>query len=507
MRLLTALLGVVLLVSPASAAVKTLRIGLEAYPIRFDPRLATDVASGRLSQLIFNGLVGRDQAFAPVPELASSWENPKPTEYLFHLKPGVTFHDGSPCTAADVVFTYRTILDESFGSPKKGSFEVITKVEAVDPLTVRFTLREPFAPFLPNVAVQAIVPAKAAADPKRFAANPVGTGPFRFVSAETDHQVTLAAFDRYHGGRPKLDGIVLLAIPEENTRVFALQKGDVDLVQNAIPPTLLPTFEKDKRYRVVRRAGSNMSYLGLNLKDPILGKLPVRKALAHATDTKSIIDHLLGGLATPATGLLSPDSWAYEGKVATYPLDRAKAARLLDEAGYRDPDGSGPKTRFSLLYKTSQAELGRRIGEVLQDQWSKVGVGLTIRSFEWGTFYSDIRSGNFQLFRLEWVGVSDPDHFHYVLNSGMIPPEGANRGFFVNAEIDRLTLDGRRTLDAAKRKEIYSKVQKIAAEELPSIPLWYPANVVVARRELTGFTPYPAGDLTSLAAADWVGAR
>jgi peptide/nickel transport system substrate-binding protein len=241
--------------------------------------------------------------------------------------------------------------------------------------------------------------------------------------------------------------------------------------------------------------------VGLNWNDPLLRQPEVRRAIAHAIDRDALIRHLLGGAARSASGLLSPEHWAYEGEVAGYAYDPAAAKRLLDAAGHPDPDGDGPAVRFRLSYKTSTLDSRRRIGEALQAMLGAVGIGLDVRSFEWATFYDDVRRGNFQLYSLAWVGVNDPDFFFSLLHSTMTPPAGNNRGGYADSEIDRLTTLGRDTLDPVKRQEIYARIQRKTAADLPFIPLWWTDNVVVQSKRLCGFVPFPDGSLISLTTA------
>jgi peptide/nickel transport system substrate-binding protein len=225
--------------------------------------------------------------------------------------------------------------------------------------------------------------------------------------------------------------------------------------------------------------------------------------LAHAVDRDRIIRHLLKDTATPANGLLSPLNWAHSRGAQSRLYDPERAKRLLDEAGFRDPDGGGPLPRFRLSFKTTNIDLRRRIAEALKEQLQQVGIELEIRAYEWGTFFSDVKKGNFHLYSLAWVGVMDPDIFFQIFHSASVPPSGDNRGRYSNRELDRLLEQGRTTSDVTARKLIYARVQKILAEDLPYVPLWWWKNVVVKNPSLQGFTPYPDGDLISLKQASF----
>jgi peptide/nickel transport system substrate-binding protein len=207
---------------------------------------------------------------------------------------------------------------------------------------------------------------------------------------------------------------------------------------------------------------------------------------------------LLKDLGTPASGLLSPLNWAYEGAVDSWPHDPERAKRLLDEAGFVDPDGDGPRPRFKVSFKTTNIDLRRRIAEAFKEQLKAVGIELEIRAYEWGTFYGDVKKGNFHLFSLAWVGIMDPDIYFQIFHSRSIPPDGDNRGRYANPALDRLLERGRRAVAIEERRAIYGEVQKIVARELPYIPLWWAKNVVVQQPGLHGFVPYPDGDFISL---------
>jgi peptide/nickel transport system substrate-binding protein len=196
--------------------------------------------------------------------------------------------------------------------------------------------------------------------------------------------------------------------------------------------------------------------------------------------------------------MLSPFNWAYEAMVKTYQYDPKIAKKLLDKAGYPDPDGDGPEPRFTLSYKTSQNELRKLIAEVFQEQLREIGIKIIIKSYEWGTFFSDIKSGNFQIYSLTWVGINDPDIFHYTFHSESYPPKGANRGKYSNKDIDELIDKGRKKINIEARKKIYSLIQKKLSKEIPYVSLWFATNIAVMSKEVQGFQLYPDESLNSI---------
>ncbi len=507
-RLKLGLLGAFILMSllaltacPSSTPTESrqiIRVALETAPQRLDPRYAVDVASQRVVQLVYNGLVRLDAQAQIVPEVATSWETPEPTTYVFRLRQDVTWHDGERLTAADVHYTFTSLLDEKNESPKRASFDKIESIDVIDEYTIRFVLSEPFAPFLTNMTLGLIPQPRAGETGRDLDAHPIGTGPFKFDRIEPDVAVHLLAYDAYFEGRANLDGVVLRILPDAMVRLFELQKGNIDLIQNALPPDLLAQLRSDEQFAVIQAPGTNFMYLGLNCQDEILKHVEVRQALAHAIDRQRVVQHVLSGLATLADGILPAGHWAYAANVPRYAYDSERAAQLLDQAGFPDPDGDGPQPRFQLTYKTSQNEEGRRIAEVLQEQLRQVSIAVDIRSFEWGTFFGDIRAGNFQLYALTWVGVTEPDIFHYVFHSQSVPPAGANRGRYLNARLDALLDDGRRSTSPEARRAFYGQAQSLIATELPYVPLWHRTNVAVLRSTFQGYQLTPSGDFRVL---------
>jgi peptide/nickel transport system substrate-binding protein len=477
----------------------TIVIGLESSPTNLDPRYATDANSYRLAQLLYNTLIELDSRFHPVPNIIKRLANPNDTTYVFHLKEGIQFHDGKELTSKDVKYTFDCILNPAFKSPHFGAFEKIDSIVILDKYTVKFILKEPFAPFLINLAVIGIVPKDDIQKSEdSFNITPVGTGPFKLAEFLHDERIVLNANADYFDGRPKLERIIFKIIPDSTVRLLELNQGNVHLLQNDIPPDLFPFLEKKDSLKIVKRPGTTYSYIGFNLKDAILKDKRVREAIAYAIDRKAIIRYILKGLATPASGILSPYNWAYEENVNVFEYNKEKARNLLDQAGLIDTDGNGPQMRFELTFKTSTDQLRKRIAEIIQQQLKEVGIKISIKSYEWGTFYSDIKSGNFQLYTLSWVGITDPDVLYYIFHSSSIPPQGANRGRYINKRVNMLIEEGRITLDMNRRKNIYSEIQKILALDIPYVSLWYSTNVAVMNKSIHGYVVYPAGDFFSI---------
>jgi peptide/nickel transport system substrate-binding protein len=465
-------------------------VGIESQPLQLDPRYATDANSVRIAALIYDSLLRADENSRLRPGLAEAWRMVDDRTYLFFLRKNVTFHDGKPLTAADVKYTYESILEPSSLSPKRALLKTLAAVEALDAYTVRFRLAAPHAPFAENFTI-GIVPAQCALGPP-------GSGPFMLEAVHPGQDVILRGNRSYWDGTPPLPGVVFKVVPDAIVRTLEFKKGAIQFLQNDLEPDTLPWLKEQTGAVIEARQGTTFQYIGINFTHPVLSHAKVRRAIAMAIDRERIIRHLLKGLGTPATSLLSPLNWAYDESVPHYPFDPRQAERLLDEAGYPDPDGAGPLPRFKLSFKTTNIDLRRRIAEAFKEQLAGVGIELEIRSYEWGTFYGDIKRGNFHLYSLAWVGIMDPDIYYQILHSTAFPPAGDNRGHYRNSVLDRLLEEGRITTDPAARRLIYAKVQHIAAADLPFIPLWWVKNVVVRNPALEGFKAYPDGELISL---------
>jgi peptide/nickel transport system substrate-binding protein len=476
----------------------TFTMVIESSPTNLDPRVGRDAQSERIYELLFDALLTRGKDLNVLPGLAERWEIPDPLTYVFHLHPGVRFHDGRPLTSRDVKWTFDSLLQGKIPSSKGDSYRFVDHLDAPDDLTVVFHLKEPFATLLWNLSEGAvgIVPYGSGTEITR---HPIGSGPFRFVSAELDKEVVIERNPDYWGEKPNIERVRFLVVPDENTIALELRKGSADAAMNAVNPDVVLTLEREPRLAVLRAPGSVIAYLSFNLRDPILQDVRVRQAIAYAIDRQPIVEYLLRGFAQPASSILPPQSWAYDGNVPTYNHDPAKARALLDAAGY--PDNNG--IRFHLVMKTSSQEGTRLLVAVLQQQLRDVGIQLDIRTFEFATFYADVSRGLFQLYSMRWIGGNeDPDIFEFVFHSSKIPPKGGNRGFYRSARVDALIDHARQEVDPQIRKELYAEIQQILAEDVPAINLWYLDNVLICNRRVKNVTLSVSGDYNFLKTAE-----
>ncbi len=471
-----------------------LQVDIDTSPLALDPRLGTDAMSSRIGELVFNALVRVDEHDQFAGDLAASIERPMPTVIVFHLRPGLRFSDGRSLTARDVKFTYDSILAPGSISPKAAMFSELAAVDAPDDTTVVFRMHHPYAPAL-EMATVGVVPAGTPIGHRGASAASLGSGPFAVESFVRDERVILRR-NPYRSAAPGAPrGIVFKIVPDPTVRALELAEGICDFAENNIEPNLLGYLEKRPALVIERFPGTTYQYLAFNFRDPRLKDLRVRRAIAYALDRRAIVDHLRYRTARVATGMLSPENAYYFGDVKNYPYDPDRADALLDQAGY--PRGLDGWRRLEFVYKTTPE--GQRLGEAFQAMLGRVGIRLRIRVNEFGTFYGDIQRGNFDLMSLQWVGITDPHQYRMVFDSRMTPPRGLNRGAYANPAMDRLVTAGDSTLDPSARRAVYRKVQQLAADDLPYVSLWWQDNVVVMKRSLGGFRPYPNGSLRSLA--------
>ena len=324
---------------------------IESSPTNLDPRVGLDAQSERIDDLIFDDLLTRDAHLNVTPGLAERWDIPDPLTYVFHLHHGVKFHDGRALTARDVKWTFDSLLQGKIRSTKSAVYRFVDHIEAADDNTVVFHLKEPFATLLWNLSDGAIgiVPYGSGDEISR---QPIGSGPFRFVSAEQDKEVVLTRNDGYWGVKPRLPGVRFIVVPDTTTRALELRKGSADIAINALTSDMVLTLEHDPNLSVMHAPGTVLAYMAFNLRDPILKDFRVRQALAFAIDRGPMLEYLLRGFGRPANSVLPPESWAYNGDVPAYNHDLARARRLLEQAGYPEING----VRFHLTMKSSTEE-------------------------------------------------------------------------------------------------------------------------------------------------------
>lgn len=449
-----------------------LSFGLASAPVTLDPRLATDATSSRINRLLYDRLVDFNDATQAAPSLAD-WTMLSSTHYRFVLRQDKTFHHGRPLSSMDVKATYDFILNPANASAHRASLTLVERIEIPDARTIDFFLSKP-DPLFPGYLVVGIVPADLSAQGHGFNREPVGSGDFKFSDWPEEGRLVI---ERLRDGLK----IELLRVPNPTVRVLKLLRGEIDMMQNDLLPELVTYLAAQPGISVKKARGTNYAYLGFNMQDPVVGNVLVRRAVAHALDRHTIIKYVMGNAARPASAILPPDHWAGHDHLEPIPYDPDLARQLLQQAGYSE---SNPAT---ITYKTTNDPFRVRLATIIQNQLDQVGIKVEIRSYDWGTFYGDIKRGIFQMYSLAWVGINSPDIFYYVFHSEAVPPNGANRGRFVDKETDRLIDEARNEQDREHMAQKYKKLQQSLLRTLPYVPLWYEDHIYVAREGIEGY--------------------
>lgn len=485
---------------PRSNDPTTLRFLIESSPNNLDLRQGTDAQSERVGGLIYDALVKKDSHFILQPWLATSWERPDPLTWVFHIRANVRFHDGKPLTSDDVAWSIKSMIDGTLITAKGGNLAGITSVTPTGPLTVTVKTKQPDDSLLFNLSdgLFGIVERGAGRDE---GLHPVGTGPFEFVSQMQDKEVVLKRNPDYWAGAPNIRRIRFEVVPDTITAALEMRKGSGDIESNVLTPDMVQALRREKNVVVQSGPGAIVMYANFNTQDPKLRDPRVRQAIACAIDRQAIVSALWRGEARLADTLLPSSHWAAASpaELPQYPHDIPRAISLLEAAGLK-PDKDGIRLRFTL--KTSTDETTRLVAQAMQQEMRAAGIELDLRSAEFGTFYSDITRGAFQMYMLRWIGSNeDPDFLRYAFATSSFPPKGGNRGRYSDPRVDALLEQANAETDEAARRRDYVEVQQILARDLPSLPLWYPNNEVVHSTRLTGVTLDPGGTFDFLRTA------
>jgi peptide/nickel transport system substrate-binding protein len=469
-----------------------IRFGVQTLPENFDPRFATDAASERVNHLLYRGLVRFDQQRAAVPDLAE-WQRPEAHRYRFRLRDQPLFVHGGRLSMHDVAATYHSILAPGNHSPHRTTLSVIKEIRVVDGLTLDFVLKRP-DPFFPSYLVSGILPAELIDGGHDFSTQPAGCGRFRLLRRDAAKVLLERRRDRQK--------IELVQVKDPAIRVLKLLRGEIQLLQNDLSPSLLKYLSEQPQVELASMPGSNFTYLGFNLEDRAVSDRRVREAIAHAIDREAIIRYLFLGRARPANALFPPGHMLADPGLAQIDHDPQRARRLLAEAGY---DDGHP---LVLSYKTSSDPFRLRLATIMQQQLAAAGIKTRIESYDWGTFFGDIKNGNFQLYSLTWVGIKTPDSFRYIFHSDSVPPLGANRGRYRSQEVDSLIESAEASQRTEQQLPLYRQLQRLLLSELPYVPLWYEEQVVAWRhQQVAGYEVTVDGSYDGLESIEWIEPR
>lgn len=461
---------------------------------------ASDAAADRVRTLIYNSLVKKNERFEYVGELAKEINVAEDkVTVTFTLHDNVRFHNGKKLTSADAKYTLEALLASGgykaasfFEKTEDGKTEPhIVSIQAPDEKTLVIKLSKPWLvnQLLSNLVAIPIIPENTIDKQKEA---PIGTGPFKFLSFDqVNNIVELEANEDYWEGAPNIKRLNVRTITDANALQAELQAGRVDLAPNPtnFSADTFNSLKNNPNLQVIQSDGSNVRYIGFNLKAPVVNNLKIRQAIAYAINREKIISDFLSGQAKVAHSILPEESWAYDPGIK-YSYDPEKARQLLQEAGYK-----GEVIKLSINSGSAAISF---YAQIIQQSLKDVGLNVEIEPLESSTLLDYLRLGKYQMNTSIWVGGNqDPIFLRDLFLSSETPdkkPNGRNRSRYSNPEFDRIILEAVETLDKQKAKELYSQAQQIVSRDLPLFPLWYPANMVVASKRLDNIKINASGD-------------
>ena len=458
-----------------------------------------DAAAERMRNLIFNSLVKKAENFDYVGELASEIRTSEDGKIVtFVLRDGVKFHNGKGFTSADVKYTFDELF-RSKGNKSFAFFDTVNKeqiphivsIETPDPKTVVFSIQRPALKnqLLSNLVAIPIISEGTSADQK---ANPIGTGPFRFVGFDqSQNTVELAAFPEYWDTPAKVQKLKVRTVTDASALQAELQTGGVDVapVPSNLPPDSLKVLSALPNLKVEQFDGSNIQYVGINTQSPPLNNVKIRQAIGYAIDREKIIKELLSGQAKIAYSILPATSWAYTAGTQ-YGYDPGKAKQLLQEAGYKNEP-------IKFKFASGNAAYNSFV-QAIQSSLLDAGLNVEVEPLDSTTLRDQLARGQFQLNTGVWIGGNqDPIFLKDLFTTGRIPGEGVaccNRSRYSNPEVDKLLEVAINEVDREKAKQLYTRAWETISSELPLLPLWYPANMVISNQRIGNVKIGPSGD-------------
>jgi ABC-type transport system substrate-binding protein len=499
----------------------TIVFGRGGDSVGLDPAYETDGNSFMVCDNLYEQLVAyKDETTDVEPGLAKSWDvSDDGKTYTFQLREGVTFHDGTPLNANAVVFSIgRMMKDRNLKFSGEG-FEVppqerppeywvsmemddtIGSIEATAENTVVFNLKRVEAPFIANMGMDfasIISPTAFLKDPKAYIRNPVGTGPFKFVKWVADDNITLEKFADYWNkanGGPYLDKVVFRAIPENAVRFLELKVGNIDVCQFPNPADI-DLARKDENIKLVSQPGMNVGYLGFNHTKKLWQNLALRQAVAHAINRQAIVDNIYQGMGQLAKNGIPPTMWGYNDDVPGYAYDVELAKKKLAEAGYPGGEGLPELKLWSMPVPRPYNPEGLKVGIAMIGDLKKIGITANVTSYDWGTYLKRQREqpADMDMFQLGWTGDNgDPDNFLAVLFDGLASP--AIRTQWKNKRYHELMLQGKTTIDQAKRAEIYKEAQQVMFDDVAVLTVAHSTVIWPMGNGIMNFKLHPTGSV------------
>ena len=485
----------------------SLNYGEYGRPATLDPITSNEMISMRISELLFNGLVGINERQDVVPELAQSWDASTDGRiYTFHLRKDVTWHAkpgeaALPFSANDVVFTYNIMMHPKTITPLKVRFEFIEKAEKLDEYTVRFTLKRPVLNALAKFSFK-IIPKHGPKNPQYltredpFVQQPIGTGPYMLSNITADREIVLVANEKYFKGRPNIDQFVTKPFADQNILTQALTFNAIDMIV-LVNPRSIAEIQGDKRFILQPYNALSYSFFGYNLRNPLLEDKRVRQAFGHALNRQEMLGSFFNNQGTIISGPFAPGSWAYNLDVQPLAYDPKKAIALLNEAGFKQgEDGvmqkGGKKLELTLMVPIEkESEAVKRVVLAFQNYLKNVGVTVKVEFKEWQSWKEDVfAKHSFDIIFASWV-FDDSADISSLFHSAEIGPWKNNFGSYSNPEVDSLIVESKLTLDHEKRRTINRKLHALLASESPYTFLWTLTNYSAFHKKVQHVAIHP----------------
>ena len=479
-----------------AAKKQVLTVAVPTEVLTLDPAMHRDRVTETVIRNMFDGLVTRTTDMEIVPEIAESWEQTSPTEWIFKIRQGITFHNGEALTADDVAFTFNRIATEGAvdgqSSPRIGLLGPVVKVEATDEYTAKFTLSEPSPVFLAMLPFQEVVPKDYIEEngSEYFAKNPVGAGPFKYVKKDSklNEQIIMERYENYWGGSPdiapvgnaQVDVVIFQIMPETASRIAALQAGQVQIVQE-IPPDMVEQLEADSNIEVKAADSTRERFIELNVNKPPFDNVKVRQAMNYAVNYEEIVEYILNGNGEALKGPYMPKGFAYNDQLPGYDYNPEKAKKLLADAGY--PNG------FDVVIDAKADE--KDVAEAVANQLRDVGVNASVRVWDYAVLKEKIAEGSRLMIAANWGnGSLDP--------TGILEPKFRSGGrgnfsFYGNARVDELMDKAMVETDSEKRADQWKEIQQIIYDEAPAIFGYITQELYAQRANVTNWDPSPDG--------------
>lgn len=463
----------------------TLTVGMGGDAVSLDPHATNDQPSSRVTKQIYDTLLVQTEELELEPGLATEWEQVDDLTFEFKLREDVKFTNGEALTADDVKFTIERGKESANISHIVGA---ISSVEVVDEHTVRVSTSEPFGPLLTHLAhpAAAILNEKAVTEGgEDYGLNPVGTGPYKFVSWTTGDSITLVENEDYWGDAPKTKNVVFKVVTENSVRTVQLETGELDIAYD-IQPSDVKRVEDDENLELLRDANLSTTYIGFNTQKEPFDDVRVRQAINYALDMNAVVETVYQGVGSPAKGPLGPNVFGANTDLVEYEQDIEKAKELLADAGFADG--------FTTTLWTNENQQRIDIATIVQSQLAEVGITVEVEIVEWGQYLEDTAAGKHDMFILGWSTVTaDADYGLYALFHSSQHGEAGNRQFYDNSDVDRLLDLGRTSADQDDRLAAYKEAQEIIRDDAPWIFTWIGENVSGIRNNVEGFKQHPAG--------------